>query len=131
MLGPHPRSMCSKVVPPVPYQLLPAVSRRLCLSSRHHPVEQPTIDQWGPLGWLRSMPQGAFMCSDDPASWALASRWPRNELGPALVELESLHTGNAPWVLGQPRSIEHPLVLSVAAESLAAAMCPTRAGRDL
>lgn len=76
------------------------------------------------------MRQGAFLCSDGPASWALASRWRRNELGRALVHLESLHSGNSPWVLGQPRGIEHPLVLSVADESLAAAMSLTRAGRD-
>ena len=71
------------------------------------------------------------MGSGGPASWLLGSRWPRCGLRPALVELESVNTGNPPCAAGPPRGIQHPLVLSVAGESLAAAKCPTRARRDL
>ena len=71
------------------------------------------------------------MCSDGTASRVLGSRWPRIGLGPALAELESVHTGNTPCATGQNRGIEHPLVISVPGESLAAATFVISAGHDL
>lgn len=71
------------------------------------------------------------MGSDGLASWLLGSRWPRCGLGPALVELESVHTGNPPCATGKHRDIAHRLVISVPGESLAAATFLISAGHDL
>jgi len=118
-------------VPPDTYQLLPAASRTLRLPSHGHPFEQHGLDQRGPLGSLRSLSQGTFVRSDVPPSWLLVSRWLCYELGPMRSSLESMDSNSTPLDAEQSRDIHRCLVLSLLAQSWAAASCLTGAGGDV